>query len=503
MLDGGVELESVAPTLVARRRPSPVRSAASAGHSHAAAPHSQELDSPTLDVRPGGRAPRVDRSYRFRLLTADVSALAAVSGLAVLVGWPVPAAMVAAALVLAAFRATALYWAPSASTRALDQVTRIGFGTATAALAAAGVGHQSATRALLYAGLATPLLVGARGLAYAAERRRAARAPSPVLIVGTGPAAQEFAERLLRHPAYGMRPVGFVSDDPSPLDPELGVPLLGHYDLLPHLTREFAVDRVVVDGASCAEAELRPVLNHAAACGAEVTVLPALASHISTAVTVEEVAGLTILSYRPSRLGGLNWAAKRVLDVVGAALALVLTAPVMAVAALLIKLDSPGPVLFRQERTGRGGRTFRMIKLRTMAADAESRVSEILHLNECDGPFFKVSSDPRITRIGRVLRRWSVDELPQLLNVIRGDMSLVGPRPCLPTEIQSCPDWFSHRFDVPPGMTGLWQVSGRFRLPFHEASRLDVFYVDHWAFSLDLKILLRTPTVVLSGRGAR
>lgn len=450
-----------------------------------------------------GRAPQVDRSYRFRLLGLDVGTLVVVSGLAWASGWSPSAVVAAGLLVLVAFRAMALYAVPAPSTKALDQVTRIGFATAAAALMGAALTHQDAGHALDYALVATLTLVPARGLGYSIERRRAAMHPRGVVIVGTGPAAQEVADRLARHPEHGMRPIGFVSDNPGPIDPDLQLPLLGPTRILPRLAEVYGVARVIVDTESCDESAMRQVLRQASASGAEVTVLPALAGHISTAVSVEDVAGMTLLSYRPSRLAGLNWLIKRTIDMAIAALGLLLTAPLFAVLAISIKAESRGPVLFSQDRVGRHGRRFRMLKLRTMVWDAETRLSEVAHLNECEGPYFKVSADPRITRVGRYLRRWSVDELPQLLNVLRGEMSIVGPRPCLPVELDSCPDWFRHRLDVLPGLTGLWQVSGRFQLPFHEASRLDVFYVDHWSLAQDIKILLRTPGVVLSGRGAR
>ena len=152
---------------------------------------------------------------------------------------------------------------------------------------------------------------------------------------------------------------------------------------------------------------------------------------------------------------------------------------------------------------GRHGRSFRVFKFRSMVRGAETMLIDLTAHNEAEGPFFKVADDPRVTRVGRWLRRTSIDELPQLLNVIKGDMSLVGPRPALPNEAERFPEWFRRRLDVPPGMSGLWQVSGRFLLPFQEAARLDVFYVDHWSLGLDLKIMARTPSAVLLGRGAR
>src|SRR5439155_23310770 len=193
---------------------------------------------------------------------------------------------------------------------------------------------------------------------------------------------------------------------------------------------------------------------------------------------------------------------KAVFDRAGAAALLVAASPVMALVALAVRTGSAGPVLFRQTRVGRGGRRFVMYKFRTMCTGADRRLGEIRHLNDSDAVLFKVRDDPRVTRVGRWLRRWSLDELPQLFNVLRGDMSLVGPRPPLPEEVAAYPEDARRRLAVRPGMTGLWQVSGRSDLPWEEAVRLDLRYVDNWSLSLDLVILLRTLTAVARASGA-
>lgn len=195
-------------------------------------------------------------------------------------------------------------------------------------------------------------------------------------------------------------------------------------------------------------------------------------------------------------------AAKRCLDIAGALLLLLVSLPLWVVAAIAIKFDSRGPIFFKQTRVGRGGRPFTIYKFRTMQTDADAQKTLYLDLNEADGPYFKLQSDPRVTRVGRVLRRFSVDELPQVLNVMFGTMSLVGPRPALPSEVCDYPHWVRRRLAVRPGLTGLWQVSGRFLLSFPHGANLDVSYVDEWSLALDLQILARTPRVVLSGHGA-
>jgi lipopolysaccharide/colanic/teichoic acid biosynthesis glycosyltransferase len=193
---------------------------------------------------------------------------------------------------------------------------------------------------------------------------------------------------------------------------------------------------------------------------------------------------------------------KRALDVTGAAVALVLSSPLLALAALAIKLESPGPVFYRSTRIGRDGRPFTFLKLRSMIRDADRHRHQLTHLNECDGPVFKISRDPRMTRVGRFLRTTSIDEIPQFLNVLAGDMSLVGPRPPIPEEVAQYEPWQLRRLDVRPGITCLWQISGRSRIGFQEWMRLDLEYIKRRSFWLDLKILLRTIPAVLSREGA-
>ncbi len=193
---------------------------------------------------------------------------------------------------------------------------------------------------------------------------------------------------------------------------------------------------------------------------------------------------------------------KRLLDLVGASVALVLSAPLLLFTAILIKLESRGPVFYKSTRIGRGGRPFTFVKLRSMVADADSRRHHLTHLNEADGPVFKISNDPRVTRVGRFLRTTSIDEIPQFLNVLSGEMSLVGPRPPIPEEVAQYEPLQMRRLDVRPGITCLWQISGRSRIGFQEWMRLDLEYIKHQSLALDLKILLRTIPAVLSREGA-
>ncbi len=214
-------------------------------------------------------------------------------------------------------------------------------------------------------------------------------------------------------------------------------------------------------------------------------------------------AALDLLPGAPARTEGFYLrSGKRALDLLGALVALGFALPVLAIAALLIKLESRGPVIYRSTRIGRGGRPFIFFKLRSMVNDAEHMRHRVAHLNECDGPVFKISQDPRVTRIGRLLRRTSVDEIPQFINVLRGEMSLVGPRPPIPEEVAKYEPWQMHRLDVAPGITCLWQISGRSRIGFQEWMRLDLEYIRNRSFAMDLKILLRTIPAVISREGA-
>jgi exopolysaccharide biosynthesis polyprenyl glycosylphosphotransferase len=201
--------------------------------------------------------------------------------------------------------------------------------------------------------------------------------------------------------------------------------------------------------------------------------------------------------------GGWRAWAKRTFDVAGAVTGLVLTAPVMLAVAIAVKLDSKGPILFRQIRVGRNSEPFPVLKVRTMVQDAEARLAELRDQNEADGPLFKMANDPRITRVGRFLRKTSLDEVPQLWNVLRGDMSLVGPRPALPHETEEWDALLTQRLRVKPGITGMWQVSGRSDTSFEDYTRLDLYYVDNWSLATDLAILAKTVPVVVLRKGAR
>jgi exopolysaccharide biosynthesis polyprenyl glycosylphosphotransferase len=306
------------------------------------------------------------------------------------------------------------------------------------------------------------------------------------------------ARHLLRYLSWDPRitVVGCVDDDPAP-----GTAVLGTIDDLPQLVEDLHVDQVMVGFSRTHPTEailrLQTLNNHVA-----ISIVPRYFELLTWRSTVKEIAGLALIDVAPARLNVAARTVKRTFDLVVGGLTLFFTLPVLAAAAIAIKVNSPGPVLFRQERIGRDNKPFAMYKLRTMSIDAEGMRSQLDTANEVDGPLFKMQIDPRVTKVGRFLRKTSLDELPQLFNVLRGDMALVGPRPFIPSESNSIDGSALRRFEVRPGMTGLWQVSGRSELTFDELQRLDYLYVASWSIWWDMRILWVTPARVFRGSGA-
>jgi exopolysaccharide biosynthesis polyprenyl glycosylphosphotransferase len=322
------------------------------------------------------------------------------------------------------------------------------------------------------------------------------------IVLGAGQVGQLVGHKLLQHPEYGINLVGFVDDHPLARGARLErFCWLGGPRELPDIVRRYDVERVIVAFSDVSHDETLDVVRDLAEFGIQVDIVPRLFEVVGPGAAVHSVEGLPLLSLPPPRLSYSARLLKRTLDVVGAGVALVLLAPLFVAVAILIKLDSPGPVFFKQVRVGEGGRLFRMWKFRTMAADAEERKADYVHLNVHGLPggdprMFKVAGDPRTTRVGRPLRRFAIDELPQLVNVLRADMSLVGPRPLIPDEHQFVTAWAAKRLALRPGMTGSWQVLGRSGIPFEEMVRLDYVYVNTWSLWNDLRLLLRTVSVV-------
>jgi len=249
----------------------------------------------------------------------------------------------------------------------------------------------------------------------------------------------------------------------------------------------------------------RDILTLAEECerrGVDFKIVPGLLELRMGEVQIDESLGVPTFRICHAQFSAANFALKRAFDLLFCLVFFVLAAVPLVVIALLIKLDSRGPILFKQKRVGYKGRIFELYKFRTMVVDAEARLEQLRHLNEREGPVFKIRDDPRVTRVGRWLRRWSLDEIPQFFNVLKGDMSVVGPRPPLPTEVEQYDEAPSKRLHVLPGVTGLGQISGRADLSFDQQLALDLYYLEHWSPGLDLKIILKTPAAVLSSKGA-
>ncbi|MGA3220147.1 MAG: sugar transferase [Acidimicrobiales bacterium] len=322
---------------------------------------------------------------------------------------------------------------------------------------------------------------------------------SRVVIVGSGTVASSLAHRLKSCPDIEL--VGYVDDAPLLLPAgHLGTPL-GAITDLPRICAQTGVDRVLVAFSRSSPSWVVEMLRRLPA-NVRISVVPRLFELVTWQSHIEELHGLTVMDVAPPSLGPISRATKRSLDIVVSSATLLALVPFMVVTAIAIKVTSPGPVFFRQERIGYKGRTFRIIKFRTMQDGADEIKIDLRDHNEVDGPLFKLHHDPRATSVGRLLRPYSLDEVPQLFNVLAGNMSLVGPRPFVPDESAGIDGWAARRFEVRPGMTGLWQVSGRSDLPFEELRQLDYAYVASWSLWWDIKILWHTPGTVFGRLGA-
>ena len=321
------------------------------------------------------------------------------------------------------------------------------------------------------------------------------------LIVGANAEAGRVVTEM-RQRGLGFIPLGYVCADAWGR-PTTDIPMIGHVDDLEPLIAEQDADCIFVASSAIRPEHMAQVSKAARRTGIEVRVTANVQEVLSTRVDAHPLGGLMAFALKPVRLTGFQALAKRSFDLAATVMGSILLVPVFAVIALAIKLTSRGPVFFKQERVGYHGRPFKIMKFRTMVADAEDRLDDLLHMNEATGPLFKMKDDPRVTRVGRFLRKLSLDELPQLFDVIRGDMSLVGPRPPLPREVAQYEDWMMARLEVRPGITGLWQVSGRSELPFEDYVRLDLFYIENWSLAYDLFILAKTVPTLVTTRGAR
>ncbi|SRR5579875_78884 len=316
------------------------------------------------------------------------------------------------------------------------------------------------------------------------------------LVVGGGAQAQALVAKLAAHPEYRLDVIGTLGQAAL-----AQLPVLGERGQLAEVVKRHGIKRVLLASGEIDEPELEELLRDCRAHSLKVSVLPKLYDMLGPAVEVDDVGGIAVLGVNPPWLTRSSRAIKRGMDIVLAASLLVALLPLLVAVAVAIKLDSRGPVLFRQERIGRGGRRFCLLKFRSMVADAECLRAKLL-AQSSDPNWLMIERDPRITRIGRWLRRLSIDELPQLWNVLRGQMSMVGPRPLIPAEDDRVQGWARGRLDLTPGITGYWQVLGRTRIPFAEMVKLDYLYVMNWSLWEDVRLMLRTLPAVLGGRGA-
>jgi exopolysaccharide biosynthesis polyprenyl glycosylphosphotransferase len=400
---------------------------------------------------------------------------------------------------------------------------RIGFRTPSETLRILLRGHVVAAMVLAIVGVVLKLelfrvlLIGVMGInialiwlkeliiiEYVLQSRERGYNFREVLIVGVGEIARKMIERLHSHPHWGFRVVGCMVPPTMRDEPSVnGLDNLGVYAETPQVLKARHPDLVVfaVDKRYIAEAE--PAIYACEEQGIDIWMIPDFFTTTVAKYSFDDFERMPVMAFRTTPEYSWQIIFKDVFDRVAAALMLIVVSLLMALVALLVKATSRGPVLFRQVRQGFRGRPFTLYKFRTMVSNAEQLKAELEVFNEMDEVVFKIQRDPRITPIGGVLRKWSIDELPQLFNILKGEMSLVGPRPMLHTEIDKFKYWQRRKLSVKPGLTCLWQISGRSNLTFEEWMRLDLEYIDHWSLGLDLQILLRTIPVVLIAKGAK
>ncbi len=336
-----------------------------------------------------------------------------------------------------------------------------------------------------------------------AGRRRKGIGVDRVLIIGAGELGRAVMRSILADPSLGYRIVGYLDDDPNKGNGSLGrFKGLGSLDKLSDVLSAEKVDEVIVTLPWMYHRKIMQIVDECERHRVRVRVVPDVFQQRLHYLDLESLNGIPLIGPGPARMSSSAFILKRVIDLSVVIITLPLWSLLFLIIGVLIKLDSRGPVLYKQIRVGRNGQEFYIYKFRSMILGADEMKAELEALNEADGPLFKIKDDPRLTRLGRLLRRTSLDELPQVINVLRGEMSLVGPRPGTPDEVAKYEPWQRARISVRPGMTGLWQVSGRSNLPFDEMCLLDIFYIENWSLDLDIRILLQTIPNVILGHGA-
>lgn len=352
------------------------------------------------------------------------------------------------------------------------------------------------------------LLVGRATARMLLNRQRGrGRFVDPVLIIGAPQEVRYVAARVSRHPAAGYRVAGVATGgehtDRFELSDGESVPDVGSMEGALVSAESLGASGIIVAGQSRVDrGSLRELSWSLEGSGVSLALASRMTDVAGPRIHWRPIEGLPLMSVEMPRYSGLRFAVKRVFDLVASLVGLLILAPVLLAVAVIVKLDSPGPVFFRQTRVGVNGTEFKMVKFRSMVVDAEDRLAELQHHNEGHGALFKLRNDPRITRAGSFLRKYSLDELPQLFNVVAGEMSLVGPRPPLPAEVQSYEAHVMRRLNVKPGITGPWQVGGRSNLSWEETVRKDLYYVENWSLAGDILILIKTVRAVLMRDGA-
>jgi exopolysaccharide biosynthesis polyprenyl glycosylphosphotransferase len=383
------------------------------------------------------------------------------------------------------------------------QVVTIGTWSFFAITQLTGLPHATVPRLVLFWMTALVVVPLFRAVARVFGRRQDAYVQS-VIIVGSGRVAQLLESKISYHREYRLRVVGFVDSD-GRRNGNDGLELIGSTEDLPRLVREHSVDRVMIAFPAESHEQTLEAIRAVQDSPVQIDIVPRMFEALGTNARLHTIEGIPLVGLPSSQLSASSRFLKRSLDLIGAVAGLLLLAPVLAITAACIKLDSRGPVFFRQVRMGAGDRAFRVFKFRTMVNDAEARKKDVAHLNmhnNDDPRMFKVPNDPRVTRVGSFLRRTRMDELPQLINVIRGEMSLVGPRPLILDEDQFVERWARRRLDLKPGMTGLWQVLGASDIPFDEMTKLDYLYVTNWSLREDLRLIMLTLPALARARAA-
>ena len=481
----------------------------------APAPAGALLDDASRRVRrpleAGSRIAAMNRA----LVLADATAVVAALGLAIILGSPdgrgpaqLPWCLAYLPAILVLFKLYGLYdrdWKRLGHST-LDDISGVFHAAVMAALGIwallklAPAERLVLAQAALLVGLTIPIVLAAR----AGARRTVASLgpPERILLLGAGPSAELLLRKVRAHDSRGLQPVGYLSTpNEKHRPPEAELPWLGKLGDLARVSRAFGVERVMIASPAVEPQELTELIREANCANLKVTLLPSALDVLGPSTEVDDVRGLTVLGVNPAQFSRSSRLLKRTLDVSLSAAAIFVLLPLLPLVALAIKLDSSGPVFFRQKRLGRGGSIFQLIKFRTMVKDAEAQVTS-LQTNSAERAWLQLDSDPRVTTVGRFLRVTSIDELPQLWNVLRGEMSLVGPRPMPLLTGRYITGWGLRRHDLTPGVTGMWQVLGRSAVPFEEMIKLDYLYVTNWSIWRDMRILIRTVPVVLGRRGA-